>query len=208
MDRPMVNSGRLYWTGQHWINYIRPPNAVENSAMVSLWHAHYCSAGEGTVAYVLIGDGSSYHRIFTDNPDMAAFIQTWMSGRGGMYDMELEVVPAAFSRSGSVLDAPAWTIETADDQVIARWGGLQSPERLEAPDPRLREGWDVFSCLFFARSAQVMFNGQIIPGKPYPVDIWKPSLGGERSSCVFALSETFIQAARPAGSSSRDGPDG
>ncbi|MXZ73877.1 MAG: hypothetical protein F4207_01950 [Gemmatimonadetes bacterium] len=195
MDRPIVNPGRLHWTGQHWINYIRPPNAGENSAMVSLWHTHYCSAGEGTVAYVLIEHGSSYRRICTDNPDLAAFIRNWMSGRGGMYDMELEVVPAVFTRSGNVLDTPAWTIETADDLVIARWDGLQPPELLDAPGPGLREGWDVFSCLFFARSARIMFNGHLIPGEPFPVDTWKPSIGGERSSCVFALSETFIQAA-------------
>ena len=194
----MVNPGRLYWTGQHWINYIRPASAGENSAgensaMVSFWHTHYSSAGEGNVAYVLIGDGSTYGSICTDNPDMAAFIQAWMKGRGGMYDMELEVVPAAFTRSGNILDAPTWTIESADDQIIARWGDLQSPELLEAPAPKLREGWDVFSCLFFARSAQIMFNGHLVDGEPYPVDIWKPSLGGVRSSCVFALSEAFIQ---------------
>ncbi|MXW06183.1 MAG: hypothetical protein F4Z81_14130 [Gemmatimonadetes bacterium] len=201
MDRPIVNPGRLHWTGQHWINYIRLPNAVENTAMVSLWHTHYSSAGEGTVAYVLIEHESPYRRICTDNPEMAAFIQDWMSGRGGMYDTELEVVSAAFTRTGSVLEAPAWTIETADELVIARWGGLQPPELLEAPGPGFRDGWDVFSSLFFARSAQIIFNGHMIPGEPYPVDVWKPSLGGERSSCVFALSETFIQAVR------QDGPD-
>ena len=194
MDRPIVNPGRLHWTGQHWINYMRTADAEENSGMVSLWHTHYSSAGEGTVAYVLIEDGSSYHRICTDNPEMAAFIQGWMRGRGGMYDMELEITQAAFARRGSVLDAPSWTIDTEEDQVIARWSGLQSPELLEAPAPKLRDEWDVYSCLFFADSAQIMFNGHLVEGKPYTVDIWKPSLGGERSSCVFALSETFIEA--------------
>ena len=194
MDRPMVNPGRLYWTGQHWINYIRLPGAEDNSGMVSLWHSHYSSAGEGNVAYVLMGDGSSYCGICTDNPDMAAFIGDWMGGRGGIYDMGLDIKPATFTRSGNVLDGPAWTIETADDQIIARWGDLQPPELLEAPTPKLREGWDVFSCLFFACSAQIMCNGHLIPGDPYTVDIWQSSLGGERSSCVFALSETFIQA--------------
>ena len=199
MDRPIVNRGRLYWTGQHWINYVRPPDADENSGMVSLWHTHYSSAGEGTVAYVLIEDGSSYRRICTDNPEMAAFIQEWMGGRGGMYDMDLEITPAAFTRGGSVLDSPSWTIDTADDQIIARWSDLQLPELLEAPAPKLREGWDVYSCLFFARSARIMYNGHLLAGGPYAVDIWEPSLGGERSSCVFALSETFIRADGRAG---------
>lgn len=195
MDRPIVNQGRLYWTGQHWINYLRPANAGENSGMVSLWHTHYSSAGEGTVAYVMIEDGASYRRICTDNPEMAAFIQGWMRGRGGMYDMEPEITQAVFTRGGSILDSPSWTIDAGDDQVIARWSGLQPPELLEAPAPKFREALDVFSCLFFAHSAQIMFNGHLVAGDPYAVDIWKPSLGGERSSCVFALSETFIEAA-------------
>ncbi len=189
----MVNQGRLYWTGQHWINYVRPGNSGENSGMVSLWHTHYSSAGEGTVAYVLIEDGAAYRRICTDNLEVADFIQGWMRGRGGMYDMELETTPAVFTRGGSVLDTPSWTIDAGDDQIIARWSDLQPPELLEAPAPKLRDGWDVSSCLFFARSAQILFNGHLIAGDPYAVDIWKPSLGGERSSCVFALSETFIQ---------------
>ena len=199
MDRPLVNKGRLFWTGQHWINYIRPPQSTETSGMVSLWHTHYSSVGEGTVAYVLIEGETSYRRICTDNPEMAAFIQAWMRGRGGMYDMDLETVQASFSRGGDVLESPSWTIETAEDQIIARWSGLQSPVLLEAPAPRLRDEWDVYSCLFFAHAAQILFNGHMIPGDPYSVDTWKPSLGGERSSCVFALSETFIRA---------DGQDG
>ncbi len=194
MDRPLVNKGRLFWTGQHWINYIRPANTTENSGMVSLWHTHYSSAGEGTVAYVLIEGETSYRRICTDNPETAALIQAWMRGRGGMYDMDLETVQASFARGGDVLESPSWTIETAEGQIIARWSDLQSPELLEAPAPRLRDEWDVYSCLFFAHSAQILFNGHLIPGEPYTVDIWKPSLGGERSSCVFALSEIFIQA--------------
>ena len=195
MVRPMVNRGRLYWTGQHWINYIRPAGVTENSAMVSLWHTHYSPAGEGTVAYVLIEGETPCRMICTDNPEAAVFIQSWMRGRGGMYDLDLEVVPASFSRGGDVLESPSWTIETAGEQVIARWSGLQPPELLEAPAPKLRDGWDVFSCLFFAHSAQIMFNGHLIEGEPYSVDTWKSSLGGARSSCVFALSETFIQAA-------------
>ena len=195
MARPIVNPGSLYWTGQHWINYVRTTDAGENSGTVSLWHSHYSAAGEGNVAYVLIAGDAPHQRICTDNPDMAAFIQEWMRGRGGMYDMELDIVPATFTRGGNILESPSWIIETDGDQVIARWGELQSPELLEAPAPNLRDGWDVFSCLFFAHSAQIMFNGHLIEGEPYSVDIWKPSLGGERSSCVFALSETFIQAA-------------
>jgi len=36
-------------------------------------------------------------------------------------------------------------------------------------------------------------DGRAVEGKPYTRDIWKKSIGGDRSSCVFALAETFIR---------------
>ena len=196
MSRPLVNTGTLFWTGQHWINYIRRTNTVEDRAMVSLWHTHYSSVGEGTVAYVLIEGDSPYRGICTDNPELAAFIHTWMSGRGDIYDMDIktETIQASFTRGGDIIESTFWTIETDDDHILARWSDIQSPVLLEAPAPKFREGWDVYSCLFFAQTAQILYNDQLITGNAYKVDNWKNSLGGERSSCVFALSETFIQA--------------
>ena len=38
----MVNPGKVFWTGQHWINYLRVPGAKEDSGQVSVWHIHYC----------------------------------------------------------------------------------------------------------------------------------------------------------------------
>jgi hypothetical protein len=193
MVRPIVNPGELLWTGQHWINYIRPPGAQENSGMVSLWHTHYCEAGEGTVAYVNIQVDRSYQYICTDNEAIAAYIQTWMSGRGGLYDMDMPVVEATFVREGDIRSSPTWIIETSDDQIVAKWEALQPPVILEAPAPKFHESRDVYSYLFFADVAHQLLNGHLIPGDPYITDIWQPSIGGDRSSCVFALSETFIQ---------------
>ena len=173
MGRPMVNQGRLYWTGQHWINYIRPVNADENSGMVSLWHTHYSSAGEGNVAYVLIEDGSSYQRICTDSPETAAFIQRWMGGRGGMYDMNLEITRATFTRDGGILDSPSWTIETADDLITARWSDLQSPALLEAPRSETQRR---MGCYFRACSSRIppRFFSTVILLKGNPI----PSISG------------------------------
>ena len=193
MTRPIVNDGRLFWTGQHWINFIRPRGAQEATGMVSLWHTDYSLNGEGTVAYVVINTAPSYNRILTDNLELASFIQKWMDGRGGIYEMKLDVNSASFTRDGDIRNSPSWIIDTGTDQIIAKWDEIQLPILLEAPAPRLKKELDVQSCLFFADSAQIMLNEHSILGEPYPVDNWQSSLGGERSSCVFALSDTFIQ---------------
>ncbi|MBV7326894.1 hypothetical protein KFU94_01270 [Chloroflexi bacterium TSY] len=36
-------------------------------------------------------------------------------------------------------------------------------------------------------------NDPPVPGQPYTRHPWKKSIGGERSSCVFALAETMIK---------------
>lgn len=45
----------------------------------------------------------------------------------------------------------------------------------------------------------ITLNGRTVEGRPYVRETWKSSIGGDRSSCVIALSETFIQI--PDGSS-------
>ena len=259
-DRPIVNPGHLLWTGQHWINYIRPPGAEKDSGMVSLWHTHYCEAGEGTVAFVQIEDEATCRGIFTDNEAIATYIQIWMRGRGGLYDMALPVVKAVlktprsklrgsrlrevpqtiskvwnrvfdaelfgsprayprsklrgmrlhevpqtmrfavlFRRTGDVRASPVWIIESADDEIMAAWEDITPPVIMDAPAPKFHKEQDVYSQLFFADTAHMLLNGHLIPGAPYTTDKWRPSIGGARSSCVFALSETFIRIAPRSG---------
>jgi hypothetical protein len=193
MQRPIVNPGKLLWTGQHWINYIRPFEKSKNSGMISLWYTRFCEAGEGLVAFVNIQDETNFQYICTDNERVAAYIQTWMRGRGGLYDMDMPVINADISRKGDIRSSPAWVIETATDQIVTTWSDIQQPVILEAPAPEFHKDRDVYSSLFFAESAQILLNDHLISGDPYITDIWQATIGGQRSSCVFALSETFIQ---------------
>ena len=36
------------------------------------------------------------------------------------------------------------------------------------------------------------FDGEAVEGQPFTTDIWHDSIGGDRSSCCFALAETFV----------------
>ena len=193
MSRPIVNPGTLWWTGQHWIDYLRVPGTETDSGMVSLWHTHYCEAGEGTTVFIDIPGADGYQAICTDNPDVAAFHVDWMKGRGGIYDLGLEIVPAEIRREGSILEAPSWVIESGDTRIVAIWKQIEPPVILDGASPKFKEGWDVYSYLYFTWDATITLNGRQIPGEPYPRDIWEPTIGGERSSCVFALSETFVE---------------
>jgi hypothetical protein len=52
---------------------------------------------------------------------------------------------------------------------------------------------DVYSHLLFTDEAAIRIGDRQIEGETYRRDIWQQSIGGERSSCLVALSETFIE---------------
>lgn len=185
-----VNSGSLIWLGEHWINAIRPEGAEQPSAIVSLFHTRYSSAGEGNAALVRIHGGDGFHAVCADSPELARFAIDQFFCRVDYFDEELPVVSARFAREGDVRQNPAWRIEMDEHRVLARWLVVDPPVIAQGS---FRPGTEHFTALFFASEASIGLDGQLIDGAPYLRDIWKPSIGGDRSSCVFALAETFIQ---------------
>ena len=192
MSRPVINPGTLHWSGEHWINYLRRPDSESNSAMVSLYHTRYSPAGEGNVAFVDIADQPAYQGVYSDNPEVATFVRQIISGRGNPFDQELPLYPAQLVRTGDIRQAPGWLITTDTVQIQATWQKLKSPIIAEGPAPTFGPDRDFFTVLFFTWMATIQINGQLCPGQPYARDIWQPSIGGQRSSCVFALAETMI----------------
>ena len=185
-----IDQGALIWSGEHWINYLREPAANSNSGMVSLYHTRYSSAGEGHVAFVTV-PAEGLDAVCTDNPELARFlIDTMVRGRGGLFDRDLPTVEARFTRGGATRDSPRWKIDSGAHQLMATWSEIAPPVVAQGT---FREGHEHFTILFFAEQAAIRIGDRVLPGAPYRVDIWRPSIGGDRSSCVFALAETLIR---------------
>ncbi|MBN97874.1 MAG: hypothetical protein CME16_01315 [Gemmatimonadetes bacterium] len=197
MSRPVVNPGRLIWSGEHWINYLRLPGATNNNAMVSLYYTRYSAAGEGSVALVDIAGEDGLCGVCTDAPALADFIlENMIRGSGNPFDRELPLYPARIERGGDIRWAPNWTIEAEGHNIVSTWSSLQPPVIAEGPAPVFSEGRDFFTLLVFTDVASIAMDGRSVPGKPYLHEGWKKSIGGARSSCVFALSETMIETYR------------
>jgi hypothetical protein len=191
MDRPVsIHDGTLVWIGEHWINALRPEGAAAPSAWVSLFHTDYSREGEGNVAQVLISGGSRVSFVAADNLELARYLNHEFLSRSSVRDPDAPIVSARFRREGDVRREPAWVIETDAHRIVARWRVTGPPVIAEGS---FRTGTEHFTVLFFTDEASVELDGKRIEGKPYSRDIWKPTLGGDRSSCVFALAETLIQ---------------
>ena len=192
MTRPVHNPGTLKWSGEHWINYLREPGTDTNSGMVSLYHTRFSAAGEGNTAFVDIPGNPSCRGIFTDNPEVTAFIREMIGGRGNPFDRELPIIEGQLYRTGDIRHDPAWLIENGRYHIKATWRNIQPPIIAEGPAPTFGLDRDFFTLLFFTDEAAITLNGQPVSGTPYLRDIWRQSIGDERSSCVFALAETMI----------------
>jgi hypothetical protein len=193
-SRPIINPGSLFWSGEHWVNYLGDPLAEKPYGMVSLYVTSYSPAGEGHVAWVDLVADPRLKVICTDNQEMAAFIfQNLIKGKGRHFDQDLPFLKARFRRKGDIRTAPGWVIETAEHRITATWLALQPPVVVEGWAPEFSADYDLFSILIFAEDAGLSLNGRPVPAKPYRRDIWQRSLGGDRSSCVIALAETMIK---------------
>ena len=191
MSEDLHNSlGRLIWSGEHWLNYLRPPGTESDSGMVSLYHSQYSSGGQGTVAFVDIAGDPGFTGVCTDNREFAEFIaETMIRGRGNAFDRELPILDAEFTRGGDTWSAPSWTIQAGSDCIVATWEQIQPP----LVGPPVLNPSIVFTVLCFTDGGRISLNGEPVIGSPYPREIWRASLGEAHSSCVFALAETMIQ---------------
>ena len=194
MDRPVtVHDGTLLWSGEHWINAIRPEDAESPTAWLSLFHTRYSSAGEGTTAQIIIAGRNQLSVVCTDNPEVCEFTQRQFFAHSSVIDTNAPVVEARFYRQGDVRRDPQWVIEFNQHRVVGRWHVTDPPVIAEGT---FKSGTEHYTSLFFADQAEVELDGQPIEGQPYPRDIWRQSIGGMRSSCVFALAETLVEFAR------------
>jgi hypothetical protein len=207
MTRPTVNPGTIVWSGEHWINYLRRPDELANSGMVSLYHVRYSPIGEGTVAFVDIAGDDGLCAACADNRELAPYLVEHIFRARGKgvhhFDRDLPVLDATLTRGGSVAATPSWEIRTARDRIVATWIDPEPPFLAELPAPSGLDHADFYSVFFFTPSATIEINDRRVIGQPYTEVSPSRHIGGERSSCMFALSETMVlldkASPRPAG---------
>ena len=195
MQRPVVNPGTLIWSGEHWVIKLRDNHGTDTGRL-SLYSTRCSSAGEGTVAFVDIpGEFGQY--VFTDNKQLYPFIYKNMvnGNRATPFKGGLPLFNADISRDGDIRGDPGWVIKSGDITVSCRWRKLLNPVIAEGYAPTFTKEIDIFSILFFADKASMTFNGKELLGQPYMTDIWRTKIGGNRSSCVFAIGETLTRVA-------------
>ncbi|HIM57363.1 MAG TPA: hypothetical protein EYM39_11710 [Candidatus Latescibacteria bacterium] len=195
MIEGLVSPGELTWSGEHWINYLRLPGASSDSGMVSLFNIRWSPAGNGMAAWVWIPGDEGLRAICSDHREVTDFIVEIMAKTAANppYDDELPVMEASFSQGGDIRRAPSWTIHTGAREIVATWTQIRPVVIANGTWPPCPSGNYCFSLLHFADGGSISLDGRLVGGAPYTRDIWQRTIGGQRSSCVFALAESFIR---------------
>ncbi len=184
--------GNVQWSGEHWINYLRRPGEETDSGSFSMYHTRYSQGGTGTVAFVDV-PAADFATICTDNRELAAWtFDNMIKGRGNLFDRELPVVDAAITFSGDIHTNPSWTVQADGHTIVSTWNVTEPATIHWGPAPSGQKNLQIFSLLYFTYETSLTYNGVPIDGESYTHDIWRASIGGDRSSCVFALAETLI----------------
>ena len=192
MNQPVqTHPGRLVWSGEHWINALRPPGEQKPSAWFSLFHTRWSARGEGNAAQLVV-PSLGLDVVCTDNRELADWVTERFFRHSTVYNPTASVTDATFARVGDVRRDPAWVIETRgpNHRVMARWSAREEPVIASGS---FKPGTEHFTALFFTNESSVEVDGNAVDGSPYLRDIWAPTIGGQRSSSVFALAETLLE---------------
>jgi hypothetical protein len=192
----MLKDGKLLWSGEHWILYLRRPGEASNSASVGVYHTRFSEAGEGSVALVSIPGDPALTVAVTDSLDLHKF--TMERVRAGAPDdpfnnLDFTVKEGRVYRQGDVRDSPSWVIEYDDTRIVATWSNLVEPVIMGDLPPAPDGKTVTFSVLMFADVSTITVDGVQAPGEVFERSNWRKNTGpdGPATSCCFALAETY-----------------
>ena len=189
MAERAVQQGRLIWAGEHWVNYIRREGEASDSGRVSLYHTSYSQGGGGNIAFVDIPGDDGYRALCADSAEVARFHLDRL--KDSPEAQGFSIAEAELVQGGYIRTSPSWTIRADGHEIVATWSEIEPVVIANGPWAAGEISY-VFTLLHFANGASITLDGRTIGGGPYVVDVWREKIGGDRSSSVIALSETFI----------------
>ncbi|MGH7862751.1 MAG: hypothetical protein ACREOS_11005, partial [Candidatus Dormibacteraceae bacterium] len=194
MSRPVVNPGRVDWTGENPGIYLKEDGAEDFASLASFFRVARSPFGYGHAAFVFPSPrtAGAPNACYTDNPPLAAWLARDFLAHFGAFknlpalDAPVIVSPASFSFDASSPRRWSEVIRADDTEVRLDWIGLGNPFMVELPFDQSATGkHDMFSLFVPAESAEIVVDGARLPGRAVPRQM------GDRpfSSAFLALSE-------------------
>ena len=195
MARNIWHPGDVIWSGENPFVKLRTDPSGDDLTRLSFFRVVWSPAGEGHALFMvsdLEGAGrKEIDTIFTDRPELGAWLQEEIMNSPFWAERRMPVVEAGFSFLGDSRQFRTEVVESADQKVELTWRDLDKPvafciEAEKDPD------FHLLSLIIPAKGVDVVVNGRKAPGEPFPNN----RAGRTVSSCCLSFSETWIRRAR------------
>ncbi|MCY4478158.1 MAG: hypothetical protein OXC70_09265 [Gammaproteobacteria bacterium] len=169
---PPIMPGKLILNGEN--PFIRlseaPGEALTTDA--SLWTITYSPKGAGHALFVFSELTDSQWRIYSDNPDLARWLQTTVQG---MLNPEtagdsVPVIGAHFSQQGDAQNTWKQTVHSVADEITLTWRNLIEPLMMAhfQPSELPERTYGASVVMIPALEAELEMNGEKASGQVWP----------------------------------------
>ena len=162
------------------------------TARASHWRVLYSPAGPGHALFLESELTDNQISIYSDNIALARWLQEEIetSIYPGFADQSIAVAEAVFSRHGDVRSFSTEKVVSRDADISLTWYDFVDPFLIRsAPGSNPGRPHGVYSVFIPARKAQLVVNGRVARGRPFP----QQRDGHQSSTCALAWSETWVR---------------
>ena len=188
-----VDPSQIVLTGENSFIRLSPEAGGPQTTRTSHWRVLWTPAGAEHVLFLKSDDlDGDQVRVYSDNIAMTRYVQEEIESMlfPEFADTNLTVIPAEFSRSGSIASAYSEIVAASTETVVLSWHDFLTPYMLNNPAGEASgRTHGVYSCFFPARQAQITVGDQALPG------LVSPEMRGpaQSSTACCAWSETWVK---------------
>ncbi len=188
-----VDPNEVRLTGENSFIRLSQTDGDPVTTQASHWRVLFSPGGPGHVLFLQSELTDNQVRIYSDNMALTRWLQEEIepSINPAFANASLPVAEATFSRHGNVRSFFTEKAVSRDTEIALTWYDFAEPFLIRLEPGGLGEGrpHGVYSVLTPAGKVQLVVNGRVAQGQPFPMDI-----GGHKgSSCSLAWSETWVR---------------
>ena len=159
------------------------------------WRILLSPAGPGHVLFLQSELTDDRVKIYSDNIALARWLQEEIENPSyGFKDQALPVAEAAFSRTGDIRSYYTERVVSRDEEISMTWYDFGEPVAVSlAPGSLPARPHGIYTVMIPARRTQLVLNGRLAKGRPFPEEMLYTTEGQMSSTCMVAWSETWVR---------------
>ena len=191
MTTSPIDPNRLLLTGENPYIRLSETDGGPTTSDASFWRILFSPGGPGHVLFLQSELTDDQPRVYTDNVQMARWLQGEIQGRinATFGDLEIPARKASFGSSGDLRSFWTESITTRYEEISLTWYDLGEPflsHSLLGDNPERPHG--VSTVLIPANGASVTIDGSFANGRPF----LRQRDGRSHSTCALAFSESWL----------------